>query len=98
MHGFGCMILAAPAWAQTPNLGGEWEAPFTVGTDTQMHVLQVEDVRIQQSANTIEATKITGDQYVPAGTVDLKGTITSGPFADLAGVVMTPGDQDAFLG
>jgi hypothetical protein len=76
----GCMILAAPAWAQTPNLSGEWEAPFTVGTDTPQP-LQVEDVRIQQSGNAIEATKITGDQYVPAGTVDLRGTFTSSPFA-----------------
>ena len=49
----GCMIPGVPAWAQTPNLSGEWEAPFTVGTDSPQP-LQLEDVGIQQSGNTIQ--------------------------------------------
>jgi hypothetical protein len=73
------LAVSAPAWAQTPNLTGEWEAPFTVSQETPQ-ALNVEEVKIQQSGNTIEATKITGDAYVPAGLVNLKGTLSPGPF------------------
>ena len=70
------LALSLPAWAQTLNLSGKWEAPFTV-----VEGMNVEDVRIQQTVTAIQATKITGDQAVPAGMVNLKGTFTSSPFA-----------------
>jgi hypothetical protein len=74
------IVLVVPAWAQTPNLSGEWEAPFTVGTESPPP-MKVEDVTIQQSGNAIQATKRTGDEFVPAGTMDLRGIYSSRHFA-----------------
>jgi hypothetical protein len=70
------LALSSPVWAQIPNLSGEWEAPFTVVAGTN-----VEDVKIEQTGNAIQATKVTGDQFVPAGTMNLRGTIDSNRFA-----------------
>ena len=58
------------------DLSGEWQASFTTGTE-----LQIEKVRIRQVGNNIVATKITGDEYVPAGKVTIRGTYDSNPFS-----------------
>lgn len=64
-----------PVRAQTHDLSGEWQAPFTTGFG-----FKIENVRITQTGNTIQATKLTGDDWVIAGTINLKGTFNSNPF------------------
>ena len=75
---FAVVFAALPGLvqAQTYNLSGEWEAPFT--TD---YGFRVEQARIRQNGNSVQATKLTGDEYVPAGTMNVRGVFNSNPFA-----------------
>lgn len=60
-----------------PNLGGEWEGSFGLGNYQQ----QTERVRVVQQGATLTATKITGDDFVPAGQVTLIAEVTGRTFA-----------------
>ncbi len=80
------LFLLAPltlALAQKPatprfDLNGQWEADFTI--DNSLTKFQHEKVMIQHLGDSITATKITGDEYVPAGKVTVRGTYSSNPF------------------
>jgi len=58
------------------DLNGEWQGQFTVNQPN----LKIEKVMIQQIADQITATKITGDEYVPAGKVTVRGVYNANPF------------------
>jgi hypothetical protein len=60
-----------------PNLSGEWEGAFGLGNYQQ----QTERVRVVQQGATLTATKITGDDFFPAGQVTLIAEVTGRMFA-----------------
>jgi hypothetical protein len=70
------LALASASEASAADLTGDWQAPFTVGGGN----LKVEDVTIRQRGNVFHATKVTGDDYVPAGATNLRGIYTSSRF------------------
>jgi outer membrane protein OmpA-like peptidoglycan-associated protein len=53
------------------DLNGEWKAAFTRGSSAA----KVEHVMIREVGSTLTATKITGDEYVPAGKVTVRGSV-----------------------
>ena len=65
--------------SETPDLTGEWIGRYSGLFD--------EVIRITQTGDQVEAVKITGDEYVPAGAVtwraDLKSGKGEGQFAEL---------------
>jgi outer membrane protein OmpA-like peptidoglycan-associated protein len=54
------------------DLNGEWQADFTL--DNSATKLKREKVMVQQIGDKIIATKITGDEFVPAGKVTVRAT------------------------
>jgi hypothetical protein len=64
-----------PAHAKTYNFSGEWEAPFTTFSG-----LKIETVAIRQTGRDFWGTKVTGDEIVPAGTMNLRGTYSANLF------------------
>jgi hypothetical protein len=56
--------------APLPNLAGEWIGHYTGHFD--------EVIRIHQVADQLEAIKITGDDYVPAGAVTWRANLRDG--------------------
>lgn len=60
-----------------PNLSGEWEGTFGIGNGQQ----QSERVRVVQQGTSMTATKITGDQFVPAGQITIIAEVTGRSFA-----------------
>lgn len=87
------IAAAAPAFAQTKpakppvpttpatqrmDLNGQWQANFTV--NNSLNQFQLEKVMIQHLGDHVIATKITGDEWVPAGKVTVKGDYSSNPF------------------
>jgi outer membrane protein OmpA-like peptidoglycan-associated protein len=70
---------AAPGAESAPSrfdLNGEWQADFTLNTPATS--FKKERVMVQQIGDKIVATKITGDEFVPAGKVTVRATYTSG--------------------
>lgn len=65
--------------AKRYDLNGLWEGKFTVLRANGSSLL-VERVMIQQIGDDFVATKITGDEVVPAGKVTIRGKYTSNPF------------------
>lgn len=59
------------------DLNGEWQGQFTVNQPS----LKIEKVMIQQIGDQITATKITGDEFVPAGKVTVRGAYNANPFS-----------------
>jgi len=70
-------VVGLAACSRRYDLTGDWKAGFTVGSPQ----LQVERVSIRQVGDHITATKITGDEYVPAGRVTIRGTYNGNPFS-----------------
>jgi hypothetical protein len=68
------IFLAKPANAQSYDLNGEW-----IGTGYNPGAYE-NKVRIRQSGDSVEAIKITGTTYIPAGQVTWYGKLTSNPF------------------
>jgi outer membrane protein OmpA-like peptidoglycan-associated protein len=66
-----------PSGAPRYDLNGEWQGKFTVNQAD----LKIEKVMIQQIGNDMVATKITGDEFVPAGKVTIHGAYTANPFS-----------------
>ena len=66
------------------SLSGIWHAPFTLEQG-----VKDEQVQIVQQGNYFSAIKITGDQYVPAGTMNFRARYTGKHF---------PGEQRCALG
>jgi hypothetical protein len=65
------------------DLSGERTAPFTVLVTTPkgpQEGWKTERVAIRQTGNAIAATKITGDDFVPAGKLNLRATISGSSF------------------
>lgn len=75
-------LAASPAAAQIPNLAGQWRAPFTVENHGKRE-MQMEDLVIVQHGRHVEATKRTGDAYVPAGKMNLRADVSASHFAAL---------------
>lgn len=81
------MLLAAgnSRAADKPfTLTGLWHAPFTLEQG-----MKNEQVQIVQQGSDVRGTKITGDQYVPAGTMNFRARYTGKHF---------PGEQRCALG
>jgi outer membrane protein OmpA-like peptidoglycan-associated protein len=68
---------SASAVAPSPryDLNGEWEANVTAPPR-----IVTEKLAIQQISTKVTATKVTGDEYVPAGKVSLRANYTANPF------------------
>jgi hypothetical protein len=60
------------------DLRGHWVGEFTV--DPTLTIVKMEEVEIKQNGTQIRIIKITGDDYVPAGTVSVRGNYESNPF------------------
>jgi hypothetical protein len=56
--------------SRTPNLEGEWVGHYTGHYD--------EFVRITQKGETVEAIKITGDDFVPADEITWRANVATG--------------------
>lgn len=61
------------------DLSGEWQGWFTVNPANAADMKR-EQVMIQQIGESIVGTKITGDDYVPAGKTTIHGTYNANPF------------------
>jgi hypothetical protein len=72
------LLATSNSWAadRSPDLTGVWHAPFTVEPGTKD-----EEVQIIQQGNYFSATKITGDPYVPAGTMNFRARYTGTHFS-----------------
>jgi outer membrane protein OmpA-like peptidoglycan-associated protein len=60
------------------DLNGEWQAGFTISKDNKQ--LKMESVMIRQIGDQIVATKITGDEFVPAGKITVRATASGTSF------------------
>ena len=60
------------------DLNGEWQGQFFAGEPLRM---VIEKVMVQQIDDQIIATKITGDEYVPAGKITMRGAYKENPFS-----------------
>lgn len=71
-------VAASPARAQKFDLSGKWQAQMTVIACCS--TFKPEEEIIRQEGDAIRATKITGDEWVPAGKLNLRGTYTARVF------------------
>jgi Cyclin D1 binding domain len=71
------LLATSNSWAadRSPNLNGIWHAPFTVEQGKKD-----EQVQIVQHGVNIRGTKITGDHYVSAGTMNFRARYTGAHF------------------
>jgi hypothetical protein len=65
--------VTAPSTAY--DLNGEWQANYTLPEGIVPHRIMIVSLGAE-----VTATKITGDKYVPAGKVTMKGAYSSNPF------------------
>ena len=70
-----CGPLLVAQQAPKYDLNGEWEAVYH-NTDSVV----VERVMVTETGTQIVANKLTGDDYVPAGKITIRGTYTGNPF------------------
>jgi outer membrane protein OmpA-like peptidoglycan-associated protein len=70
---------AVPSNGSQYDLNGEWQGRFTVIMRGSRNIV-VERVAIQQISTKVTATKITGDEFVPAGKMTIHANYTGNPF------------------